>query len=67
MKEIKEIEEVIYELVEQINSNLQEVRKLKEENNLTLGYSLGYGGILNAYREGDLSFKEAIEQFKRIK
>ena len=30
------------------------------------GYSLRPGGILNAYREGDLSFDEAIEELQKL-
>lgn len=29
-----------------------------------MGYPLVAGGILNAYREGDVSFDDAIEQLK---
>jgi len=30
-----------------------------------VGYSLSFGGILNAYREGDLNFEEAIKELKK--
>ncbi len=38
------------------------IRKTLNEKptDLKAGYQLSFGGILNAYREGDLNFKEAI-------
>lgn len=40
---------------------ISEVRNLKDNNSeFKLGYSVSPGGILNAYREGDLSFDKAV-------
>ena len=51
--------------VEQIN----DLRKLLDDkpDEYKLGYSVTYGGILNAYREGDLSFEEAKLKLAEIK
>ena len=57
----------IDDLADEIFGKIAKLRQLKEENNVKLGYSLCYGGILNAYREGDISYIEAIELFEKIK
>ena len=44
------------------------IRKILNEKpqELKIGYSVSPGGILNAYREGDLSFDEAVSKLKQI-
>src|SRR3990172_12746691 len=51
--------------VEQIN----DLRKLLDEKpeEYKIGWSVSYGGILNAYREGDLSFEEAKQKLAEVK
>lgn len=52
------------EMVNQINDTLLALRRIKEQNpGLRLGYSTAPGSILNAYREGDISFEACISEF----
>lgn len=52
------------EKIEQLNKLHTEVQQKPDSEKK--GYSLHPGGILNAYREGDLSFKEAILELQRV-
>jgi len=59
--------ERINQLVVSVANSISELRQIKRNNpGLALGYSLSYGGILNAYREGDISFKEAVHELRMI-
>ena len=54
------------EAVEVINSTMERLRNYKIRHpQLKRGFSLCYGGILNAYREGDLTFKQAVGYLKK--
>lgn len=52
------------EKVEQLNKLHKELQQKPPSEKK--GYSLHPGGILNAYREGDLSFDEAILELQRL-
>lgn len=55
-------------MAEQIFERIQELRQFKRANPSIRGaYSLNFGSILNAYREGDLTFEEATEACNRVK
>jgi len=57
----------VNELVVIVSNAISELRELKRNNpELKLGYVNSYGGVLNAYREGDLTFKEAISELENI-
>lgn len=44
-----------------------EIRSLKEAHpDLQIGYQLSPGGILNAYREGDIDFETAVHRIKEL-
>ncbi len=52
-------------LQDQVDSNIIEIREIKNLHpKLKLGYKVSPGGILNAYREGDLTFNEAVAELK---
>lgn len=56
----------IQQKIDQINTLLAEVRAFREANpGFKCGYAFHPGGILNAYREGDLSLAEAITAIVR--
>jgi len=60
------IEEKIDAKIEELNSLHKELQELKKEHpECTIGYVLSPGGILNAYREGDISFDKAVELLSR--
>jgi hypothetical protein len=50
--------------VEELNRLHQELQQKPETEKR--GYSFSVGGVLNAYREGDLSFEEAKAVFQRL-
>jgi len=52
----------------ELRDQLNVIHKQLQEspNELKCGYQICFGGILNAYREGDVSFTKAIEQFNGI-
>jgi len=52
------------EKVEQLNKLHTELQQKPDSEKK--GYSLHPGGILNAFREGDLSFREAILELQRV-
>lgn len=54
--------------VEQINSLLQEVRAYKEAHPeaVTGFYESSYGSLLNAYREGDISFNDCVDLLGKV-
>lgn len=53
--------------IEQINSLIAEVRAYKDANpDSRCGYYLGYGSLLNAYREGDISFDDAVDLMEKV-
>ncbi len=58
--------ERIDNLIDLIRSSMAEVRELKQKHEFELGYRVSPEGILNAYREGDLAFNEAVSELKRL-
>ncbi len=54
-------------LVKALNDIHKKVRDFKIENDLTIGFALSYGSILNAYREGDVDFNEAVKLLRSVK
>lgn len=60
--------ETVQEKVKQINALIQEVMAMKKETpELKNGYyPSSYGSILNAYREGDLSFTQAVKALRKV-
>ena len=49
-------------LVEQLNALHREISRIKEERpDLRTAFSMAPGPVLNAYREGDVSYSEAVE------
>ena len=55
---MKEIEEKI----EKLNALHKKIMNYKRKHpKERLGFALSTGGILNAYREGDITFKKAIK------
>ena len=52
------------EKVEQVNKLHTELQQKPEAEKK--GYSRHPGGVLNAYREGDLSFDEAVQELQRV-
>lgn len=64
----------VWSIKEQIDAKLLvianlicEVRQLKEQYpEHRLGFQLSGGGILNAYREGDVSFDEAVRRISEL-
>jgi hypothetical protein len=59
-KQAKQLEDEIFE-------KMTELRKLKNENpKLKRGYTWHAGGILNAYRECDISFEDAVEAMSKL-
>ncbi len=54
-------------LTEGVNLTHAIVTAAKErDRSLRIGYSLCAGGILNAYREGDLTFDEAVDEIEKV-
>ena len=53
---------------EQMRQELNRIheRLLQKPDSEKLAYQLSFGSILNAYREGDISFAEAIDQLDKI-
>jgi hypothetical protein len=66
MSEEQQIE--VDRITKQIAELISKVRQMKRENPvLRLGfYNSNYGSLLNAYREGDLSFEEAVSYMQQI-
>ncbi len=63
MTEEKRVDEIVH----QINTLRLELGTLKSSNpNLALGYKVSPGGIINAYRECDLSHQEAVEEIENL-
>lgn len=51
-------------LIDLINKSLRELQSVKSDfPELKIAYRLEFGSILNAYREGDLTFNEAVSEF----
>jgi hypothetical protein len=58
----------ITEKIDRLNALLKEIQAYKAANpSERLGYYLGYGSLLNAYREGDVGFDECVELLGRVK
>ena len=58
--ESKQLEDEIFE-------KMTELRKLKQDNpDMKRGYAFHPGGILNAYRECDLTFEEAVRAIEKL-
>lgn len=56
------------EAIEGMFDTLVKVRNHKIRHpELKMDFSMSYGGVLNAYREGDLTFKQAIGYLKQVK
>jgi hypothetical protein len=66
MSEEQQIE--VDRITKQIAELISKVRQMKRENPvLRLGfYNSNYGSLLNAYREGDLEFQEAVRYMQGI-
>jgi len=59
--EAKQLEDEIFE-------KMTELRKLKNDNpKLKNGFAFHPGGILNAYRECDISFEDAVKAINELK
>ena len=50
-------------IVKIVNTLVPKLRR--KPRSLKIGYSASPGGILNAYREGDLTFKQAVKELER--
>jgi hypothetical protein len=59
------MDNINWKLIVECANNIRSVLN-KKPNELKIGYSLSAGGILNAYREGDLSFKEASDKIELL-
>lgn len=44
---------------------LNHLRSLIHQSDHTIGYRMSPGGIMNAYREGDIGFEEAIARLRQ--
>jgi hypothetical protein len=66
-REVDQSQQVNYfkGMVEQANATAKILRNKPQE--LKIGYTLCAGGILNAYREGDLNFEEAVVELEKWK
>jgi len=51
-------------LIKETNRNIKLLSDKPKE--FKIGYQFSYGGILNAYREGDLTFDESIEELYKF-
>ena len=61
------IEQRINELAANAADTLSKLRQMKKDNpEYILGFIRTNGGILNAYREGDISFNAAIQELDAI-
>lgn len=59
-------DEWMHRKVELMNALLNEIRDYKARTpSARCGYLVCYGGILNAYREGDLGFDEAVKELEK--
>ena len=57
----------VNQLVVTVTNSITELRQIKRDNpELALGYTCSHGGILNAYREGDLTFNEAVAELESL-
>ena len=52
------------DLLEAVNNGVVELRNKPEE--LKCGFQISHGGILNAYREGDVGFEDAIKHLEGL-
>jgi len=59
----REEKEYWVNLVDKLNEIHAELQTKPDK--YKIGYSLSFGGILNAYREGDLNFEKAIKELKK--
>ena len=61
------IEEQSESLVDRLNEMHHEVKMFKLEHpELRKGFRWCYAGVLNAYREGDLEFSDAVKAIEDI-
>jgi len=68
MKTDNEVANEVRDLIITINKSRVRLLKLKQANpSLRVGYRICAGGILNAYREGDLNFMEAVTEIENLK
>lgn len=63
------LKDLVRDLVANINSLLRQVRGIKSEHRVLIFdyYFQSPGSILNAYREGDISFYDAVEAINNLK
>jgi hypothetical protein len=60
-------EDRLYSLLDSLKNVRDSISKLKEENpELVCGYSMSIGGVLNAYRECDITFDKARGVLEKI-
>jgi len=52
-------------VIAMVDAGLQILKR--KPRRLKIGYQCSPGGILNAYREGDLTFKQAVQALKKWK
>ncbi|TAL49269.1 hypothetical protein EPN83_01890 [Patescibacteria group bacterium] len=52
-------------VVEQVNAGIKKLQR--KPKSLKKGFTLHPGSILNAYREGDLTFRQAVRALDRWK
>jgi len=60
-------ESEMHDMVTAINDSIRKVRDHKAEHpELKKAFCVNYGSILNAYREGDLTFAEAVNELSQV-
>jgi hypothetical protein len=53
--------------IDTINYLLKQLQKYKSRHpERKIGFQNSYGGVLNAYREGDITFKQAVRHLNRM-
>jgi len=60
------IENYVDKEVDKLNKIHKELREFKIKHDLTIGYRISTGGILNAYRECDISFNDAVKLLDKL-
>jgi len=62
-----EVQAELDESISALNNIRKDICSTKSLNpELKMGYSVSYGGILNAYRECDLTFNEAVVELSKL-
>lgn len=63
----KQTRQLIEELNNEVHDRIVTLRKVKRANpSLVVSHSLNAGCILNAYREGDITFDEAVAELESL-